>query len=357
MGKIKVIFLVPYPLKEAPSQRFRFEQYFDVLEKNQIDYRVSSFIDEKTWKILYKPGYYFQKTLGILLGFLRRKWVLLSIPFYDFVFIHREASPIGLPFLEFFISKIFRKRIIYDFDDAIWLENTSDTNKIAGSFKCHWKVKYICSWAYKVSCGNAYLADYAKQFNTNVVINPTTIDTEHLHNRSIDYKNGKSVIGWTGTHSTIGYLDAIVPILRELEEELEFAFIVISNRAPLFELKSLQFIPWNKETEIEDLLKMNIGIMPLEDDIWAKGKCGFKGLQYMSLGIATIMSPVGVNVEIIQERVNGLLASTREEWKDCLRELIIDIPLRNKLGAEGQKTIEARYSVKSNRQRFLELFR
>ena len=356
MGKVKVVFLVPYPLKEAPSQRFRFEQYFDVLEENQIEYRVSSFIDENTWGILYKPGHYFQKVKGILKGFLMRKIELLRIPFCDYVFIHREASPIGPPFVEFFVTKLFRKRIIYDFDDAIWLENTSDNNKMVASFKCHWKVAYICRWAYKVSCGNAYLAEYARQFNANVVINPTTIDTEHLHNRSIDYSSEKPVIGWTGTHSTIGYLDAIIPVLSELEDELEFKFIIISNREPAFQLKSIQYIPWNKETEIEDLLKINIGIMPLEDDIWAKGKCGFKGLQYMSLGIATIMSQVGVNADIVMHGVNGLLASSREEWKASLRDLILNNPKRKQLGIQGQKTIEERYSVKSNRKRFIDLF-
>ncbi|UOQ76187.1 hypothetical protein MUN84_16530 [Hymenobacter sp. 5516J-16] len=183
---MQILFLVPYPTGKAPSQRFRFEQYFDFLTAAGYRYRVAPFISEATWAILYKPGHQLQKVAGILGGFLRRFGLLFVVPKYDYVFIHREASPIGPPVFEWVIAKLLGKKIIYDFDDAIWIPNTSEANKIVAGVKWHHKVGSICRWAYKVSCGNAYLRDYARQFNPNAVVNPTTIDTEHLHNQVRD---------------------------------------------------------------------------------------------------------------------------------------------------------------------------
>lgn len=352
----KILFLVPYPLKEAPSQRFRFEQYFEALDKNEICYEVSSFINKSTWDILYKPGHIFKKVSGIFSGFLHRFWILRKVTSYDFIFIHREASPIGPPMFEWVISKILKKKVIFDFDDAIWLPNTSENNKIVAAIKWHSKTASICQWSYKISCGNEYLKKYALNFNQNVVLNPTTIDTLNHHNQTINYDLDFPVMGWTGTHSTIKYLDKIIPVLDKLSKDHSFKFIVISNRKPEFDLKGLEYIPWNKSSEIEDLCKINIGIMPLEEDQWSEGKCGFKGLQYMSLGIATIMSPVGVNKSIIQDGINGFLAQDEKEWLRKLKELIEDKNLRKKLGQAGKQTIEKHFSVQRNEENFLALF-
>jgi glycosyltransferase involved in cell wall biosynthesis len=151
------------------------------------------------------------------------------------------------------------------------------------------------------------------------------------------------------------YLNELIPVLKELEQTYDFTFLVISNEKPTFELRSLQFIKWQKETEIVDLAKMNIGVMPLQKDIWSKGKCGFKGLQYMALEIPTIMSPVGVNTTIVQDGINGFIASSLEEWKEKLILLLTDKELRNILGKAGRKTVEERYSVKANQQNYLNL--
>ena len=139
----KIYFLVPYPHGSAPSQRFRFEQYYDILHQYGFEFYISSFLDLAAWDILYSPGHYLLKSLKILNGFLRRIKDLFKIPGYDLVFIHREAAPIGPPILEWIIAKILGKKIIYDFDDAIWLSNTSTHNKIAAGLKWHGKVGQI----------------------------------------------------------------------------------------------------------------------------------------------------------------------------------------------------------------------
>lgn len=352
----KILFIYPYPAGTAPSQRFRFEQYLDDLPKDRFIIKKAGFLDHKTWNILYKPGNYLQKTGGILWGFIKRWALMLQVGSFHFVFIHREAAPIGYPLFEWIIARIWRKKIIYDFDDAIWLANTSSQNSLAARLKFHKKTSFICKWAHKVSVGNHYLGDYARQFNPNVVYNPTTIDTVNLHNQIKAQPSTKPVIGWTGTHSTLPYLKMLEPVLQKLETEHDFSFQVIANQAPQLNLQSLVYIPWNKNTEIDDLLNFNIGVMPLTNDQWAKGKCGFKALQYMALGIPPLVSPVGVNTGIVTHQKNGFVCTTPEEWYQALVQLLESSKLREKLGKEARATVEASFSVKANQNNFVLLF-
>ena len=354
----KIVFLTPYPQGQAPSQRFRFEQYLGALTAAGHTYELVSFLSPATWAILYKPGQALAKAWGIVAGFGRRLGLLTRLAGCDFVFIHREAAPLGPPVLEWLIAKVLRKRIIYDFDDAIWLANTSEANRIAAGLKWHQKVASICRWAYKNSCGNAYLAAYARQFNANTIVNPTTIDTVHLHNQVRDQAApGRLVIGWTGSHSTLKYLDQLVPVLAQLEAEgLDFEFRVISNQAPALPLRSLVFVPWRKDTEIADLLAFHVGLMPLEDDLWAKGKCAFKALQYMALGIPALVSPVGMNTEVVQDGYNGYVCATAADWDARLRQLLANPALRQHLGQAARATVVERYSVQANTANFLRLF-
>lgn len=353
---MKIAFLFPYPHGTAPSQRFRFEQYFDFLKEKGIEYQLYSFLDNKTWDILYKPGHKVAKVLGILMGFLRRFALMFQLSKYDYVFIHREVTPIGPPIFEWIIAKILNKKIIYDFDDAIWIPNTSATNSIVAGIKWHGKVASICKWAYKVSCGNEYLCNYAREFNSNVVYNPTTIDTVHLHNILSNHVAPKPVIGWTGTHSTMMYLDEIVPVIEKLNLKYDFDFVVISNKAPDFQLPNLKFVPWNKSTEIADLAQIHIGIMPLTEDAWAKGKCGFKALQYMSLGFPALVSPVGVNSIIVENGKTGFVCNNVDEWEQGLEILLQSAEKRKEFGANARLFIEQNYSVNSNKNNFLGLF-
>jgi glycosyltransferase involved in cell wall biosynthesis len=355
---MKILFLVPYPVGESPSQRFRFEQYFDLLKKNGVEFSVDSFWSLAAWKILYKSGNGLAKTIWLKFGFLRRLWHVLKALNYDRVFIHRECAPIGPPVFEFLLAKVFRKKIIYDFDDAIWLPNTSAENKLASWIKFSGKVKSICRWSYHVSCGNAWLADFVEQYNSRVTINPTTIDTASWHNPSLypsRKPNKKIVIGWTGTHSTLPYLNDLIPVLQSIEKKFSIIIRIISNKNPELPLQHVEFIPWKKESEIQDLLSFDIGVMPLTDDVWAKGKCGFKALQYMALEIPCIVSPVGVNTSIVQHEQNGFLCQARDEWESALILLIENSETRKKIGKVGRQTVVERFSVASNSSTFFSL--
>lgn len=355
---MKILFLVPYPLKESPSQRFRFEQYFEILIKNKHTYRAQSFLSVAGWKILYKPGHPFSKAWIIFSGFLKRLFILHRLFYFDYVFIHREAAPVGPPVLEWLIAKIFRKKIIYDFDDAIWLTDKTNEGMLEKAIRWRSKVSSISRWSYAVSCGNEYLCAYARKFNPHVVLNPTTIDTVGLHVPSAEKKSTDHiVIGWTGSHSTLKYLKEVEPVLLQLEKKYpHLQTLIIADRKPDLALRSLIFVPWSKETEAADLAKADIGIMPLPDDEWANGKCGFKALQYMSMKIPTVVSPVGVNTKIVEPSINGFYASSQEDWINALERLINDSALRQRLGENGRKKVIESYSVDSNASTFLSLF-
>ena len=353
---MNILFIVPYPVGAAGSQRFRFEQYFKLLEKNGHRYKVASFLDAQTWIILYLSGHLFRKMSSLFSGYCKRFFLLFQLGKYDAVFIHREAAPFGPPVFEWFITKVFKKYTVYDFDDAIWLSNASETNnKLTRTFKRFKNINDICKWASVVSAGNSFLADFAKKYNPNVVINPTTIDTDDHHNQTTDHSNPKMVIGWTGSHSTLQYLDLIFPVLQMLEEKFDFEFHVICDTSPKFKLRSMIFKKWSKESEIEDLLDFNIGIMPLPDDIWTKGKCGFKALQYMSLGIPAVVSDVGVNATIVDDGINGCVCRTEADWYNALSRLMTDPGYLKQLSEKTRDKIVQHYSVKSNEQNFLSL--
>ncbi len=355
----QILFICPYPLEQSPSQRFRFEQYFDILAANDTAFEVSPFLSITEWNILYTNGKTWLKIKGVISGLLKRTRLLFSIHRFDYIFIHREAAPIGPPIFEWIIAKIIRKKIIYDFDDAIWLPNVSESNKVISWLKWNRKVRSICGWSYKVSCGNEFLASFARKHNSSVIINPTTIDTKGLHNPALYNIVEKSakIIGWTGTHSTLQYVAPFLPIIEALWNKYpHIELLIIADKDPQWNKSFVRFVRWTKETEMQDLIKIDIGIMPLTDDLWAKGKCGFKALQYMALEKPAVASPVGINVQIIDDGINGYLCLTDKEWFQRLEHLVLNSSIGNEMGRKGRQNVVDHYSVISNSSNFLLLF-
>jgi len=353
----KVLFLVPYPVGYAPSQRFRVENFLFLLDDAGIGYQIAPFMDEQTWRILFKPGHVVQKVLGTVKGFLRRAaTVLFQARKYDYVFVHREAAPLGPPVFEWFLAKVLRKKVIYDFDDAIWISNAA-AGKAAVLLKAAWKVGTLMKYTYKVSGGNDYLCDFARSKGAQRVVRiPTVVDTEHRYNVTKPQEKSHPAIGWTGSHSTLKYLNELMPVLQRLQEKHRFTFIVIADKQPELPLADWQFLHWNSQTEIEDLLKIDIGVMPLLHDPWSEGKCGFKIIQYLSLGIPAVASPVGVNGKIVDDGQNGFLCATAGDWETALERLLTDAALRKKMGAEGQEKMVQQYSIASQSAAFVQLF-
>ena len=351
-----IYFIIPAPLGISPGQRFRFEHYLKFLQQQGIHFTVSSFYSMNSWKILFTRGNLLRKIVAVFIGFFRRYFDLFRLISFDYIFIYREAAPIGPPVFEFLISRVFGKKIIYDFDDAIWIPFLSKTNWLAFYLKFFSKIGTICKWSYKISVGNSFLGDFAQRFNPNVVLIPTVVNTRDVHNGMQKHDTDKPVVGWTGSFSTLKFLDVIFPVLQRMQEKYDFEFIVIADNDPGLPLKRYRFIKWNKQTETEDLLKMHIGLMPLYDDDLTKGKCGFKAIQYMSLGIPPVVSAVGVNTEIVDDGVDGFVCHNDNEWELKMEYLLKDNEKRKVMGKHAREKIINKYSVEATKDTFLGLF-
>lgn len=353
---LKVLILATAPEKINPSQRFRFEHYTNLSESEGIIFTIKPFFSLTTWKILHKENHYIQKIIGLFSGFIRRTLLMTSITKFDIVYIHREASPIGPPVFEWLISNVFRKKIIYDFDDAIWINKSSQANPFVAKLKFGSKVSFICKKATTVCVGNDYLAAFAKNYCNDVRIIPTLVDTEKYHNQSKDQTSDSVTIGWTGTYTNFHNLNIVIPILKSLQDKYQIRIKIIADNDPGFKEITYDYKKWDYATEIQDLLDINIGIMPLIDSDFERGKCAFKAIQYMSLGIPAVISPVGANIKLIKDGENGYLVSSEMEWLTKIENLINNTSLRTQMGEKARKTIIGEYSVKAYKSDFFKLF-
>jgi len=354
----KILFLVAHRPGRSPGQRFRFEQYLEYLKQNGFECHVSYIINEQDDHIFYAEGKYPAKTRFLVKSLLHRWNDLKKINDYDLVFFYREAHMIGITWFEKRIKKAGIKMLV-DFDDSIWLRDISNGNRRLAFLKRPSKTAEIIKMCDACIVGNQFLADYARQHNAKVFVIPTTIDTDYYMPPDNGRDVEKVVIGWTGSATTLKHFSLAVPVLKKLREKYgeRVSFRMISDEFYNSQLDGLEKIKWNRETEVEDLSVIDIGIMPLPDDDWSKGKCGFKGLQYMALARPAVMSPVGVNNEIISHGNNGFLANNPEEWQKFLSQLIEDTDLRKKIGEAGRKTVEERFSFHSQKDHYLEIFR
>ena len=307
--------------------------------------------------MFYQPGnfrrklYFFLKSVFVRLKDLRR------MNAYDLIFVQREAFMTGSTFFEKQFSNA-KAKLVFDFDDAIWHLDVSEANRKLSWLKNPGKTANIIALADLVLAGNEYLAAYARTHNSHVKVIPTTVDTDTYKRSGIHNKSDSLCIGWSGSLTTIKHFDFTVPALEKLKEKYgnRIHFKVIGDSSYQNSKLGIQGIAWDMKTELAELSEFDIGIMPLPDDEWTKGKCGLKGLVYMSLEIPTVMSPIGVNTDIIQEGVNGFLASGVDEWVDKLSQLIDSAELRNRIGKEGRKIVLEKYSVQSQQNAYLQLF-
>lgn len=352
-----VLILCAHRPKRSPSQRYRFEQYLPYLESKGFSFTWSYLLNEKEDKTFYSAGNIAKKILLLLKHYIRRKKDIRRFKNYDIIFIQREALFTGTSFVE---KAAFESgaKVIFDFDDSIWLEDTSPGNKKFAWIKKPAKFFENIKHSHAVIAGNSYLASKTKPFNNNVVIIPTTIDT-NIHKPKHEIKNNKNItIGWSGSISTIKHFELLIPVLKKIRSKYGERIHIKIIGDPYYKNNELnaESFSWSESTEVDDLNSFDIGIMPLPDDEWANGKCGLKGLSYMACGIPTIMSAVGVNKEIIADGVNGMLAKNDEEWFEKISLLIDNTGLRKTLSENGRKTVEMHYSTEANKHKYLELF-
>lgn len=352
----RILYIVPHRFNRSPGQRFRCEHFIPHLKEHGYEITYSNLLSKWDDYYFYKKGSYFFKGIILIKSILKRFFDVFRARKYDVIFIYRESIMIGTTFFERLLVKT-NIPIIYDFDDSIWLPDTSDGNSNLAWLKKPEKTNRIIELAQITFVGNSYLAEYAMQFSNNVYVIPTTIDTNYHIPKADKVEKDVVTIGWTGTITTQKHFAIIENVLQKIyvkyKDKVEF--MLISNGDYSTDKFPITTVLWNAQTEIEQLQKIDIGIMPLPDDEWSKGKCGFKGLQYMSLEIPTILSPVGVNTKIIEHGVNGFLAHNEQEWFEILCKLIDDKNLRETIGTKGRQKIIESYSVESQKGLYLSL--
>lgn len=352
----KILFIgILYP-RRSPSQRFRYEQFIPTLEKEGIQCHLKWIINKEDEQGFYK-GSIIDKLFVFIKSTFRLIKIVMSPEKYDRIFIQREAYFLGTTFFEFLLSK--KAPIVYDFDDSIWLPNISESNKKFSFLKNPYKTKQIIKLASNVIAGNQFLADYALKYNPNVTMIPTCVDTQKFKPVERIASHDKVIIGWSGSHTTIPHFELLLSTLQKIKIKFgdQIDFLVIGDPHFYFPALNIRGIAWTESSEVYSLSKIDIGIMPLPNDEWSMGKCGFKGIQYMSMGIPTIMSTVGVNTEIIQNEINGFLASNEDEWLQKLTLLIENPDLREKIGKAGRKTVVEKYSIEANKESYLNVVR
>lgn len=354
----RILFIAAHRPDRSPSQRFRFEQYLDYFESQGYQCDFSFLLNHREDKTFYSKGNPLAKVNVFFDSWKRRQHDSMKASSYDIIFVQREAFM--TPSIRF--ERNFAHsgaKLIFDFDDAIWKLDISDGNKMFKWLKDPSKTPKIIGIAHHVIAGNVYLGEYAKQYNQNVTVIPTTIDTDY-HRRKHPYiEKDKICIGWTGSLTTIKHFRLAENVLQRLKNKYgdKIYFKVVGEGNYTNESLGIKGTPWSRFTEISGLEEMDIGIMPLENDEWSKGKCGFKGLQYMAMEIPAVLADVGVNTEIIQHGENGFIAKTDEDWFNLLSQLIESYELRKKLGAAGRKTIEEKYSMNSQKEKYLEVLK
>lgn len=351
----RILFIAMHRPGRSPGQRFRFEQYLGYLEQNGWTCDVSHLISEADDRVLYRPGGFLRKGGIFVRSVLTRLADVVRARRYDVVFVYREALMVNTDLIEQMLARS-SAQLVYDFDDAIWIPAISTGNEALGWLRGASKVDRIIRRADLVLAGNEYLADHARALNSNVHVMPTTVDTD-LYAPPPPRPEGRVRIGWSGSPSTAPYFDALAPALVRVQERFgdRVEVRMFGDGKYASEQLGIRGVAWTRESEPVEVARMDVGVMPLPDDPWARGKCGFKALLYMAFGVPAIVSPVGVNTDIIRDGENGLLARTDDEWVDALTALIEDPARRHRLGMAGRETVVARYSVQATRERYLSL--
>lgn len=346
------ILLLPKYGRKAASCRYRYLQYIPYLEKNGISCTISPLFDDAYLENKFKNGR--ALIYDILRAFICRFKAILSSHKYDLVILHCEAFPYLPPLFEKYL-KLRKIPYIFDYDDAIFHNYDQNPNRLI-NWLLRDKVATAIGGAKYVTAGCQYLADYALNVIGNVEVVPTVIDIDKYQTCKFERKSTNTfMIGWIGSPSTAKYVEEIGLALSEICNNSSTKIVLIGAGKVDLPGVNLEKIDWSEDSEIENMRVFDVGIMPLSDGPWERGKCGFKLIQYMACGLPVVASPIGVNSDIVEEGKNGYLARTTEEWVRALTTLRDNKELRQRMGEAGRKKVEEQYCLQVTAPKFLAL--
>lgn len=347
---MKVLYLTKYSRKGA-SSRLRSYQFFPLLEAAGWQVDVKPFFDDRYLDRLYGGQ---KQPLSALIGYyLRRLAVLFTVKRYDRVVIEKEVFPYFFSWPERLLSLLGVVTLV-DYDDAIFHNYDLSPSRLVRRALGK-KIDTVMRCSSVVMAGNQYLAGRAAAAGARtIVLQPTVIAIERYQvvPRSPD---APVVIGWIGSPSTFKYLKTLTPVFQRLVARFDVRIAVVGASESLGLGDAAVSIPWSEETEVSAINGFDIGIMPLDDTPWERGKCSYKLIQYMGCGLPVVGAPVGMNVDVIAEGVNGFFARTEDEWESRLAALVADPGLRARMGREGRRIAETRFDLKGNAATLLKL--
>ena len=329
---MKVLFLTQTS-ELGPSSRYRVYQLVPHLQRLGIECAVSPAIDSERYTRIYLSGGKPPRLSTLRTVWNRRRADLKRVNEFDVVFVQKGAFPGLYSGFERQIAAL--KPLVFDLDDAIWLPREGGSRLLRALHRER-TVQDILRCAGAVTAGNSFLAEYASRFNRNVIVVPSAVDVDTYPRAA-----NSDVVGWIGSSTTLPYLK----LLRPVFENLGVRPRVIASGDPARLGFAVEFRPWRLETERDELSQIGIGIAPLPDTPWERGKCGVKILQYMACGLPVVASPVGVNAQIVIHDVTGFLVRDIGEWQRTLSELMANPKLRQQLGAAGHETVQKLFSV------------
>ena len=344
---MRVLALMKYGARAA-STRQRLVQFEPYLCEHGVTFELSPLLDDDYVARLAEGR---SPAAGkIPAAYARRLATLLRSRSYDAIWVHSELFPY-LPGLFERLAGFAGRPVIYDCDDAVFHMYDAHRNPLV-RWLLGTKLAPLMRRASVCLCGNAYLESYAAQFCRNSLIVPTVVDTDAYVPRA---KKGSAppVVGWIGSPSTWRYVEPLLPAILPRIAAAGGRFRAVGPGPRARGIPGVEAVDWSEDSEIGEVQSFDIGVMPMPDDKWARGKCGYKLIQYMACGLPVIASPVGVNTKIVEDGRNGFLASTEAEWQQALDRLLDDAELRTQFGRTGRERVVERYSLVSQQPRVL----
>ena len=341
---MKVVAIVPYQADFCAGQRFRIELWARHLKERGIEVEYYPFATHALTEVLYSPGRMWQKA-----GLLARCYVeqlrrVLSVSRPDVFYIYREAALVGPALIESFVSRL-GVPVIYDLDEPLFVPYVSPRNGQLNKLKFFSKVNKLFAMSDHVLAVNEAIAEHARRYARRVSVVPMAVDTERYSPAPEGRQLAPPRICWVGTFTNQPNVELIAEPLSRLQREREAVFRVIADEPLELDGVDVEFIKWSFEREVPLLHECQIGVVPVMPSGWAPWKFFFKLIQFMSLGLPVVATPIGSNLEIIEDGVNGFLAKDAGEWHDRLGRLLDDAELRRRMGAAARRTAEAKFSL------------
>jgi glycosyltransferase involved in cell wall biosynthesis len=359
---MNVLALASYPV-EAAATRFRLQQFVEPLAQRGIVLTIHPFLDSKLFQHLYLQKSFARTAAGLMKSAFFRLGDVVAARKADLILIQREAMMFGPPVIEWLTARALKRPMVLDLDDATYVSYTSPTyGGLGKALKWFTKTDDLIKWAAIVTCGNRSIAEYVSGKGGQARIIPTVVDTEVFRPGQTRAADGPVTIGWIGTHSTFPYLESIFPALIDLAAKHDFRLKVVGAGRDQVTIPGVRVdnAGWNMEREVKDFQSLDVGLYPLDADLyagWAAGKSGFKAIQYMGVGVPYVATPVGAAAEIGEVGVTHLFASTRDEWYGALQTLIVDARKRKEMGEAGRRHVVEHYGLPAQADKLSEALR